>query len=161
GWLTLLITTLGAGAAGAIITTYGTQSRDRRNARAEVRARLNHVARLAVNRETPHDQLRSAFREVEDAAFIAAVPQLVVDVYRDAREGGVGVSEARERHEADGAIDTVVTVCAGLARGLFIRVLWHPWLMLPVQRMRARQIRKLLDSGLPPEFRRGIEPLEF
>jgi hypothetical protein len=45
-WVPLLLTTLGAGATGAIITTYGAQASDRRAARAKARECLSNAENL-------------------------------------------------------------------------------------------------------------------
>ena len=41
GWLPLVFTTLGGGAVGSLIASYGSQARDRRAARSEAMAFLS------------------------------------------------------------------------------------------------------------------------
>jgi hypothetical protein len=154
GWFTLLLTTLGAGAAGAIITTYGTQARDRRAARAEVRACLQRADRIARNRP-PHDQIESALADVENAAFIAGMPRHVVRLYGQAFFWSNRTDDRRP--ELGGENEAIILLAAVAAADLMVRVLWHPWLMLPVQRILARQTRQYLNSGLPKEQQFPLE----
>jgi uncharacterized membrane protein len=48
-WL-LIVTGLGAGVVGSVITTYGTQTRERRQARAQSREAIRQVQNLIVSR---------------------------------------------------------------------------------------------------------------
>ena len=61
-WVPLLLTGLGAGVIGSVITTYGSQARERRGARKEALARLAEADRAAGT-----------------AALLAGVPLHVVD----------------------------------------------------------------------------------
>ena len=73
-WLTIAFTTLGAGAAGSIITTFGTQTRERRQARGEAREAIRQVQNLILQAPT-YDQLAPALGNPETSAMLAGLPK--------------------------------------------------------------------------------------
>jgi len=77
GWLPLILTTLGAGAVGSIITTYGAQGRVRREARSRAMAALEHIdsARHARLVGEGFTYPRQAFAELEACCMVAGVPR--------------------------------------------------------------------------------------
>ncbi len=154
-WPLLVFTTLGAGAAGAIITTYGTQSRDRRSAWAEVRLRVARAEYLAREASTSREEMMRALAEVEQAAFTAAVPWHVVAIYRSARIADFDAvmeqrSDPYNRRDAHSIDARISGRAAFRACEMLIRTLWHPWLTMPTRRIRSRRIRRFLYCGLPP-----------
>lgn len=159
-WVTLVFTNLLAGATGAVITTHGTQSRARRDARGQVRTCLQHVETLARQPGVSPSDLASSVAQVEDAAFIAAVPRRVIAIYRDARLA----ADDAERNWAEPARqhrypDKHITRDAERkARELLVRVLWHPWLTMPTRGLRTWQLRRFLNSGArePRVYERGM-----
>jgi len=84
-WVPLLLTTLGAGAAGAIITTYGAQASDRRAARAKARECLSKAENLSEGGDISHEEITAAMDELEISAMIARLPRTLVDLHRVAR----------------------------------------------------------------------------
>lgn len=81
-WL-LVITGLGSGFLGSVITTYGTQTRERRQARATARDALRHaegihdrsVRYVGGKIEPSFQQLTDALNEFETAAMLAGLPR--------------------------------------------------------------------------------------
>jgi hypothetical protein len=69
-WL-LIVTGLGAGVAGSVITTYGTQTRERRQARAQTREAIRQLQNLFVSQPT-HEQLTAALDNLETSAIEAS-----------------------------------------------------------------------------------------
>jgi hypothetical protein len=157
GWLTLVITTLGAGAAGAVITTYGAQSRDRRAARAEVRAQLLRAEKAARNPDAPIDELYAAIGNLNRAAFVAATPRRIIELYAHATVTARLVSLAVQRRGPDAGHYDIASAAAYAAGDLLVNVLWHPWLMLPVRGLRARHIRQFLDTAMTERDRRAFQ----
>jgi hypothetical protein len=69
-WALVILTSAGSGAIGAAVTTYGTQAKERRSARGEVRACLRRVEQIARRFDTSHGyhaQLVAAFDDLEAA----------------------------------------------------------------------------------------------
>src|SRR5262249_12003531 len=151
-WPLLVFATLGGGATGAVITTYGTQTHERRAAWTEVRARARHAAYLARQDSTSEDEIRPALTEVENAAFTAGVPWHVVAIFLSA---GLADFQAAEQLRADPrnelglrTYDSRITGHAAFrASELLLGTLWHPWLSMPTRRFSSRRIRKFLYCG--------------
>ncbi len=150
-WVPLLLTGLGAGVLGSVITTYGSQARERRDARKEALARLADADRAAGQASSDRTDILDAGRAVGTAALLAAVPMYVVDTYLLAYE-------AARDDQLKWAPPRVTphdpaTVGIHLYREgaeLLTQVLWHPLLTLPVRRYRSRRIRRFLVAVLPP-----------
>jgi hypothetical protein len=83
-WVTLIFTTLGAGAVGSIITTYGSQTRERRAARAQARDCLRRAVNLARTLNPLHADITAALDELDTSAMIAGLPRGLVDLHREA-----------------------------------------------------------------------------
>jgi hypothetical protein len=151
GWLPLILTTLGGGVIGSLITTYGTQTRDRRAARADVRTRLVHAENLARLPEPPHAQLTAAIEAVENAALIAKVPRYIVTLYRDTRTLAYAtrLSTPPDQRRQEDSPNVVSGRVAHQATILLATTLWHPWLSALIRWHRARQLRRVLTGGMP------------
>lgn len=68
-WLPIVFTTLGGGAVGAVVTTFGGQARARRKARAKI---LKHLRKLEATRS-------AAFEHFDDGEF-GLDPELIADL---------------------------------------------------------------------------------
>src|SRR2546423_11175370 len=121
-WITLLLTVFGAGATGAVITTFGGQSRDRREARARVRTTLATAERLCQTLDTSPDAARQAIFDVENAAFMAAVPSRVIAIYRDARLADYLALKSRKESRFVRPSEDVTSIAAMGAAALLVRV---------------------------------------
>jgi len=84
GWLPLVLTTLGAGAIGAVISTYGTQTRERRHARAAAREALRDVENLTPSPDT-RERVAAALDAFDTSAMLAGLPRQVTALHREAR----------------------------------------------------------------------------
>lgn len=73
-WVPIVLTALGSGALGSIITTYGTQTRERRQARAQAREAIRQVQKLMFQVPT-HEQLTAALDNLETSAILARLPK--------------------------------------------------------------------------------------
>jgi hypothetical protein len=87
GWMPLILTALGSGAISAVITTYGTQGRDRRTARVELMTALAHADRTAGRGDAKRSEILDAGRAVVTATLLAGIPPYVADTYLLAYSG--------------------------------------------------------------------------
>jgi hypothetical protein len=77
----VLVTSPGGGAVGSVVTTYGSQARERRDGRKEALARLADADRVAGQASSDRAAILDAGRAVGTAAHLAGVPMYVVDTY--------------------------------------------------------------------------------
>ncbi len=155
GWLPLVFTTLGAGAAGSLLASYGSQARGRRAARSEAMAFLQRIeiarGRRPINEGNDFDD--NDLAELESRCLLAGISRRLVDLYKLTNESGryrggpnppgsglvvvedPAVEELRElvRHEL------IVR-----AAGLLASTVWHPWLTAPIRWWHARRLRRVL-----------------
>jgi hypothetical protein len=150
-WVPLLLTGLGAGVTGSVITTYGSQARERRDARKEALARLADADHAIGEASNDRRSALDAGRAVGTAALLAAVPMHVVDTYLLAYD----VARDDRLKWAPPRISPHDPASVGIhvyreATELLTKVLWHPMLTLPVRRYRSRRIRRFITGILPP-----------
>ena len=151
-WVLLVLTTLGAGAAGAIITTYGAQASDRRAARAKARECLSEAENLSRGGDISHEQITAAMDNLEISAMIARLPRKLVDLHRVARVRLWAARRAAGSAENPIVTDSgaIITVRVGTEAGqLLSAAMWHPWLSAPYRWYRTRRLIKLFAAGLP------------
>jgi hypothetical protein len=150
-WVPLLITGLGAGVLGSVITTYGSQARERRDARKEALRSLADADRAAGQASSDRAAILDAGRAVGTAAHLAGVPMYVVDTYLLAYDAARDdrLKWAPPRVTAHDPASVGIHLYRE-ATELLTRVLWHPLLTLPVRRYRSRRIRRCLAGVLPP-----------
>ena len=150
-WVPLLLTGFGSGVLGSVITTYGSQARERRDARKEALARLAEADRAAGQASNDRAAILDAGRAVGTAALLAGVPMYIVDTYLLAyeavRSDRLKWAPARVTDQDPQSVGIHVY---REATGLITKVLWHPWITLPVRRYRSRHIRRFLADVLPP-----------
>jgi hypothetical protein len=149
-WLTLVLTTLSAGAIGSIITTYGSQARERRDARKEALARLADADRAAGQPSSDRKAIVDAGRAVGTAALLAGVPMYIADTYLLAYD----TSRDDRFKWAPPRISPHDPASVGIhiyreATELLTKVLWHPLLTLPMRRYRSRRLRRFITGVLP------------
>ncbi len=151
-WVPLVLTTLGAGAVGSIITTYGAQASDRRAARAKARESLTKAENLSKGSDVTHEQITAAMDELEISAMIARLPRALVDLHRVARVRLWAARLAAPRGEDPILTDpaAIASVRVGVEAGqLLSAAMWHPWLTAPYRWYRTRRLTKLLAAGMP------------
>jgi len=150
-WVPILLTGLGSGVLGSVITTYGSQARERHDARKEALARLAEADRAAGQASNDRAAILDAGRTVGTAALLAGVPMYIVDTYLLAYDA---VRSDRLKWAPTRVTDqdpqTVGIYVYREATELITRVLWHPWVTLPIRRHRSRHIRRFLGNVLPP-----------
>jgi hypothetical protein len=153
-WALVILTALGSGALGAIVTTYGTQTRERRQARTQVREALRQVQNLMRHVPT-YEQLTAALDNLETSAMLARLPQELTGLNRDAlhtlREHLASVAEPHPSDGpelADARSDTAFLSdhIAGETIQLFIDATWHPILSAPRRWWRTRQLSRVMDT---------------
>jgi hypothetical protein len=150
GWLPLVFTTLGGGVVGSLITTYGSQARDRRAARCEAMASIQ-CFELARGRKTPPEIFEcdnDSLIEVETRCLLAGIPRYLVDLYKMLNQAP---SQLRKTSDSDSDIDEeealgilVTHEAITHAAGLLASAIWHPWLTAPSRRWRAWRLRRLV-----------------
>lgn len=150
-WVLVLVASLGGGAVGSVITTYGSQARERRDARKEALARLADADRVAGQASSDRAAILDAGRAVGPAAHLAGVPMYVVDTYLlaydAARNDELKWSPPRiAPHDPP----SVGVHLYREATELLTKTLWHPLLTIPVRRYRSKRIRRFLAAVLPP-----------
>ena len=140
GWLPLVFATLGAGAAGSLIATYGSQAVERRKARSEVIASLQKLEDARRREHTMSERFNFSeedLAELETRCVLARLPRYLVVTYRLANETARSAfgrndldleslrSSSRRLHRHTRLLcDALVERSAEL---LAINV-WHPWL---------------------------------
>ena len=158
-WLAIIFTTLGGGAVGSIVTTYGTQTRERRAARAKARDSLRRVQRAA--RPQPgllppvanagHSALLAALDDLDTNAMLAGLPSGLVTLYREATvRYWVKVVTAGTFSEMIADDQTLV---AGRvmhqSAALLATATWQPWRSAPYRAWRTRRLRQVMQAGMP------------
>jgi hypothetical protein len=163
GWLPLVLTTFGGGAVGAIISTYGTQTRERHQARAAAREALRDVENLTPSPDT-RQQVTVALDAFETSAMLAGLPRKVTALHREARLHSCFYPDVPHTSDSPEAARFEVTQrtsrrVAHQAAELLTHATWHPWATVPWRVYRARQLTRLFAAGDPryTGFLRAIE----
>jgi hypothetical protein len=152
-WITLLLTTLGGGAVGSVVTTYGAQTRERRQARAEARGAVK-IAEKAVSIEDD-EELEAALEDLATKAMLAGLPRFLVDLYSESKRSYIwGLRQGRKETDKEN-MDAWLTTAMDCRRvadetaRLFVDATWHPWLGFVYRRYRARKLRFMLKGTSP------------
>jgi len=157
-WALIILTAVGSGALGSIVTTYGTQTRERRQARTQVREALRQVQNLMRHVPT-YEQLTAALDNLETSAMLARLPKELTGLNRDAlhmlREHLASVAEPHppdgpELADARSDIAFLSDHIAGETIHLFIDATWHPILSAPRRWWRTRQLSRVMDTHPRP-----------
>lgn len=137
GWLPLIFTTLGAGAVGSVITTYGAQGRARRKARSRAMAALERID--SASRVRPggegfgYDQ--EAFAQLGACCLVAGVPQQPFYWFS-------AISDAAHANDMDPGSTLATYTLINYSSRMINLALWHPVLsrmVLPVKLWRLRR----------------------
>jgi hypothetical protein len=140
GWLPLLFTTLGAGALGSVITTYGAQGKFRRKTRSRALAALQEIESTRRARQVGEGfgYNRQVFAELEARCMVAGVPRRLVYWFDALSEAASG----RDMHP--GPIVAVFHLIS-YSSYLIHQSLWHPLLSRIAQPFRLRRLRRAID----------------
>jgi hypothetical protein len=79
GWLPLILSTFGGGVVGSLLTTYTSQTHERRSARVQVRVCLGKV--YAASRDPQLKELIEAVEELYQAGMIAGLPEELLQLH--------------------------------------------------------------------------------
>jgi len=153
-WALIILTALGSGALASIITTYGTQTRERRQARAQVREAIRRAQDL-LSHVCASEQLTVALDSLETSAMLAGLPQYLTILHRDALsvlrqitadvidlDQPPGEESAHAINDMAFAADHVV----GETTRLLTDATWHPILRAPYRWWRTRQLARVMDT---------------
>jgi hypothetical protein len=154
-----------SGVLGSIVTTYGTQARERRTARTEVRKHFQRVERLARHRDLSQEyywQVVASLDDLEGAMLVAGMPRYVAAFYRRIQllayaTHTTTAPEERNEPKAQWIIAARVSHRTG---DLLADTIWHPWLSAPTRRLRMRRLQKILERGMPERTRMLAENQE-
>jgi hypothetical protein len=158
-WGLVILTAAGSGVIGAAVTTYGSQARERRTARGEVRACLQRVEQLARRIDTTaqgyHPQLTAALDDLQGAMLAAGMPYYLAAFYTDVRllAYAANVTETPEQRRLPRSHSLVAGRVAHQTAVLLARGIWHPWLSAPTRKWRIRKLQGTLDAGMPDRAR--------
>jgi hypothetical protein len=165
-WATLAFTTLGGGTVGSIITAYGSQFRQRRQARSDARQAIRKADRLAADPpRTPRPDFTAALDALDTAAMLAGLSRGLTELHREACERHwVLAIDHWMRTEAprpigtpplEGSTDhqvTEVLECwrtAHRAASLLADATWHPWASAPYRWYQTRRLSRALGVAIP------------
>jgi hypothetical protein len=154
-WLLVVIPALASGILGSIVTTYGTQARERRAARTAVRTQLQLTEQLGRRPYSPEgrDRLAAALEQMEDAALMAALPHYLISFYSRMRlRAYETIPTATPGGTYDPRSRRVVSLrLASSTAVLMVQALWHPWLSRLTRNWRMRRLRHILRNVMPDE----------
>lgn len=94
-WAPVVLAAVGSGVAGSIVTTYGSQTRERHQARAQARDAIREVQMQSLVLQLPsYEELRARLDRLETAAMLARLPRKLTALHgtalfimRDVLEG--------------------------------------------------------------------------
>lgn len=151
-WAPIIFAALGSGAFGSIITTYGTQTRERGQARTQVREAIRQVQNLTFPLPTL-EQLTAALDQLETSAMLARLSKKLTGLNREAafirREVMASVAEASspdpEFANSGSYRAFAFEHIAAETLQLLIGATWHPILGAPYRWWRTRQLSRVTD----------------
>ena len=157
-WATIILTALGSSVLGSIITTYGTQTRERRQARAQAREAIRQVQDLTFPVPT-HEQLSAALGNLETNAMLAGLPKKLTGLNREAlyirrdflaRAAEPGPSSGSVLANPDTDMEFASDHIAAETLQLLVDTTWHPILSAPHRWWRTRQLSRVMDTRPRP-----------
>lgn len=153
-WL-LVVTGLGGGVAGAVVTTYGTQTKERRQTRAQARNAIRIAENLAY-RTPAHLEITAALARLETSAMLAGLSRGLTELHREARMRHwvlTGPAHADDPERLTKKETVTSGRVAHQSAELLVRATWHPWVTAPYRWYRTRRLVRLLDAGMPARAR--------
>jgi hypothetical protein len=167
-WVPIIVAALGSGALSSIVTTYGTQTRERGQARAQAREAIRDVQNLTFPLPT-HEQLTAALDQLETSAMLARLPKKLTGLNRETvfkrREVMASAAEANspgsELASSDSDRAFAFEHIAAETLQLLVGATWHPILGAPYRWWRTRQLSRVMDifprAGPRPSDKRRWE----
>jgi hypothetical protein len=157
-WAPIILTALGSGALGSIITTYGTQTRERRQARTQARDAIRRVQNLTFPVPS-REQLTTGLDNLETSAMLARLPKKLTSLNREAlyirRDSMASVAKAEPpdapefaTYESDIAFASEHIAAETLQ--LLVDATWHPILGAPYRWWRNRQLSRVMATHPRP-----------
>jgi hypothetical protein len=156
-WLPIIFTTLGGGAVGAVVTTFGGQARARRKARAKIlkRLRLLEVARSAAFEHFDDGELDldpELIADLETRCMLAGVPRFAVRTYRlafeAARMASNPVTKEKWVSERPSMLALTDSLMVEAAKHVAATV-WHPWLSWLTVQGECAHLRNTIELAFP------------
>lgn len=155
GWLPFVVTTLGAGGAGSLITTLGSQSRERRRVRSEALECLQRTetTRMAqpLSGEPYYDADR--FAELQTKCLLAGVPRHVVTLYDDfastAANRPLDLSQPVHIASTQTIGRLLIVKLIERVASIIIEFFWHPWLSRIFFSRKLRRIEQIFNEAFP------------
>jgi hypothetical protein len=147
-----------SGVGGSAITTYGAQTKDRRDARGKARESFTKAEDVVALTGT---LAPSELAGLESSAFTAGIPSYLIQTYEDARHLATKMREELKAAEAaflkdvknEEAVNQFqqaktrssdADFAASLVSELLLRSLWHPWLAWFTWYQRCRRLHLVL-----------------
>jgi hypothetical protein len=151
-WVPIILTAVISGSLGSVITTYGTQTGERRKARAEAREAIRQVQAL-IYPVPSREQLAAALDNLDTRAMLAGLPEKLTALNRDAQFWQRGIFESVESGDpyiatANDVSFAVHHVAAETTR-LLIDATWHPVLGRPRRWWLTRRLSRVMDTPRP------------
>lgn len=157
-WAPIIFTALASGTFGSVITTYGTQTRERRQARAQARDAIRQVQNFTLPVPT-EEQLNAALDSFETSAMLARLPKKLTSLNREAlymRRNSMasvaepGLPDTPESVIYDSDIAFASQHIATETIQLLVDATWHPILGAPYRWWRTRQLSRVMDTHPRP-----------
>ena len=126
GWIPLVLTTFFGGAVGSLVTTYGSQTGERRNARSRVRAEIHRTS--SVVRKQNEAQLSESLNDFEITAMLAGLPEGWVQLYISVLDSlwKILQLESAEGPQSPGMRKIMEFLTRELT-SILGDATWHPW----------------------------------
>jgi hypothetical protein len=157
-WVPIVSAAIGSGALGSVITAYGTQTRERRQASAQAREAIRQVQHLTYRLRT-QEQVDAALDSLETSAMLAGLPKKLTALNRQALwiHWQVTSSYANpnppDDAEAAGEVSDLAFATDHIADDttqLLIDATWHPVLSAPRRWWRTRRLSAVMDTWPRP-----------
>lgn len=154
----MVASAVASGVLGSVVTVYGTQAKERRAARTEVRRYFQRVEQLSRHKDTSqkyYGQLLSSLDDLEGAMLAAGMPRHLAAFYRKIQllAYATHTTATPEDRDKPGAHWLIAARVAHRAADLLADTIWHPWLSAPTRRLRLRKLQLIIDKGMPERTR--------
>jgi hypothetical protein len=137
---------------------FGSQTHERRKARAEAREAIKRAENVALH--GTNGDFNAALEDLETKAMLAALPRFLTDLYRDSRHAYLyyvqqekeAEKASRDNKSGNETIEAGMSLTGSTsaeAVRLFVNATWHPWAGAPRRWYQARKLGLMLE-GSPP-----------
>jgi hypothetical protein len=158
----IVATSVASGVLGSIVTTYGTQAKERRTVRTEVRTCFQRVEQLTRHKDVSQQYyalLLASLDDLEGAMLAAGMPYYIAAFYRKVQLLAYATYFTTPPGERDKptAHWLIAVRVAHRTATILVNAIWHPLLSAPTRRLRVRRLRRILDNGMPERTRMHVE----